>query len=145
MDLAREAAEELMRRLQSRALDAQRPIVTSLQDTQPARYIDLSGRVLAETSRWQRLLVVDVNLTRRLCHTDGQAHKLLALQARYGARVGVETRDEEHLFVVESRDGSLPVEEVMANFGLVELSDYLEACAARREAHLSEFGGQMRN
>jgi predicted amidohydrolase len=122
--------------LQCRALDARLPILTSVQGTQPAKYIDLSGRVLAKTSRWQRVRLVEVNLTRRLCHTDGQAHKLLALQSRYGARIAIETLDEEHLFVVESLDGSLPIEELMSDSGLVEYADYIDTCTRRRQARI---------
>src|SRR5512141_2872658 len=66
-----------------------------------ARVIDITGRILAATSRWGRLAVCDLDLDKRIYHTDGQAHHILPIQARYGRRVTLETFGEEHLFTLE--------------------------------------------
>jgi hypothetical protein len=151
--------------LQIRALESALPVVTSVQGTQAAKYIDIAGRVVSTTSRWQRLLLADINVGRRLFHTDGQMHSLLAIQEKYGARVHLETLDEEHLFTLEvkgpggtlpaaaaaaaarpaggageagDRDGfdGLTVEDIIVEFGLVDYADYIQRCTAFRNAHV---------
>jgi len=110
----------------------QYPIVTSVWPYD-ARVIDITGRILASTSRWGRLATCDLNLDKRLFHTDGQAQHLLAIQARYGRRVNLETFTEEHLFTLESRDPDLSIDEVVAEFGLVEYRDFIARCTAAQE------------
>jgi len=93
-----------------------------------ARVIDITGRILSSTSRWGRLAVCDVNLDKRIFHTDGQAQHLLAIQTKYGSRLQVETFTEEHLFTLESADPDLFSADVMAEFGLVDYQTYLARC-----------------
>jgi hypothetical protein len=72
--------------------------------------------------------VCDLNLDKRLFHTDLQMDKILAIQTRYGQRVKLETFTEEHLFTIESRDPGLSVEEIAAEFGLIDYQDYIDRC-----------------
>jgi predicted amidohydrolase len=113
--------------LQSYAWTHRYPILSSVWSYE-SRVIDFTGRILASTTRWGRLAVCDLDLDRRLFHTDGQYDKILALQARYGARVRVETLGEEHLFTLECLDPALTPDAVIAEFGLTEYADYIEDC-----------------
>ena len=97
------------------------------------KIIDRSGKVLAATSRWGRLVSADLDLDQRWFHTDGQAEQLLAVQARYGDRLLVETRGEEHLFFISRLDPSLSLDAVIDEFGLIELGNYLARCTAAQE------------
>lgn len=109
------------------------PIISSVQGTQPAKLIDCSGRVLAQTSRWQQLLVNDVNQSRTLFHTDGQADKLVQIQAQYGDKIRVESLDEEHLFVLECIPhigDALSLSDVMSAFELVTYRQYIQQCTS---------------
>lgn len=96
--------------------------------TYEARVIDITGRIAAETSRWGRIAVADLDLDKRLFHTDGQMQHILPIQTRYGSRVSVETLGEEHMFTLSSSDDTLSVDEIIAEFGLVEYGDYVARC-----------------
>ena len=85
-----------------------------------ARIIERTGRIVAETSRWGRLAVCDIDLDKRLFHTDDQANQILPIQTRYGDRVRIETFTEEHLFTLESTDPLLDIDEVVREFDLVD-------------------------
>jgi predicted amidohydrolase len=123
--------------LQACAWQYQFPIVTSVWPYH-ARIIEPTGRIVAQTSRWGRLAVHDLNLDKRLFHTDGQAHTLLPMQARYGRRIRLETFTEEHLFTLESLDPELPVADVIAAFGLIDYRAYLARCT---RAQIAARGG----
>lgn len=96
--------------LRMRALASELPIVTSVQGTRAAKYIDAAGRVRCATSRWQRMALVDVNVHQRLVHTDGShvalrgapaRDSLLALQRACGESATVSALDEEHFALIE--------------------------------------------
>lgn len=108
-------------------------VVLSAVQSYTGKIIDRSGKVLTSTSRWGRLASVSLDLDQRWFHTDGQAEKLLAVQQRYGDRVVVETRGEEHLFFIARLDPSLSLDEVVSEFGLVELGTYLARCTSAQE------------
>lgn len=113
--------------LQAYAWLHQYPIVTSVWPYH-ARVIDITGRVLTSTSRWGRIAVCDLNLDKRLFHTDLQADKLLTLQTHYGQRVHLETFTEEHLFTLEAKDPDLSLDEVVKEYGLVDYQAYIDRC-----------------
>lgn len=56
-----------------------------------AKVIERTGRILTSTSRWGRVGLADLNLVKRLFHTDGHYDRLLPILARYGKRVRIET------------------------------------------------------
>jgi beta-ureidopropionase len=114
--------------LQAYAWIHQYAIVTSVWPYH-ARVIERTGRIVAQTSRWGRLAVHDLNLDKRLFHTDGQMHRLIPMQTRYGRRIRIETFTEEHLFTLESLDTSLSVDEVIREFDLTEYRGFLDRCA----------------
>lgn len=118
--------------LQAYAWLHQYPIITSVWPYH-ARVIDTTGRILASTSRWGRIAVCDLNLDKRLFHTDLQMDKILAIQTRYGQRVKLETFTEEHLFTIESRDPGLSVGEIAAEFSLIDYHDYIDRCTLVQE------------
>jgi beta-ureidopropionase len=102
------------------------------------RVIERSGRVIAQTSRWGRVTTADINLDKRWFHTDGQMHKILQIQERYGRRVRVETYGEEHIFTLESLDPELSEDEVVEAFGLVDYDDYVTRCTTAQQKSVRE-------
>ncbi len=102
-------------------------IVTSVWPYE-ARVIDITGKILASTSRWGRLATCELDLDKRLFHTDGQAQHILPLQTRYGQRIRLESFTEEHLFSLESADPALSVDDIIAEYGLIEFDDYIARC-----------------
>jgi predicted amidohydrolase len=99
-----------------------------------ARVIEQTGRIVAQTSRWSRLVICDIDLDKRLFHTDDQAKHILPIQTRYGDRIRIETFTEEHLFTLESTDPALNVEEVVQEFGLVDYQTYVDRCTRAQQA-----------
>jgi len=91
---------------------------------QHSRVIDLTGRVLASTSRWSRLALATIDLEKRVFHVDDQYDKLAAIQRRYGGRVTAVGYSEENVFTLESNDPDLPLAEIAREFGLETFRDY---------------------
>ena len=78
--------------------------------------------------------LADLNLDKRLFHTDGHYDRLLPILARYGKRVRIETLTEEHLFTLESSDPELDVEAIIAEFGLTEFDTFIGRCTEAQQA-----------
>jgi predicted amidohydrolase len=117
------------------------PIVSSVWPYH-ARVTDITGEVLASTSRWSRVAMCDLNLDRELLHTDLQMDKIAQIQARYGSDVTVKTYTEEHLILLESMAAGLNVREIMEEFGLVSYRDYIARCTECRNQVLGQAHGQ---
>jgi len=114
--------------LRSYAWQHQYPIISSVLSYH-ARLYDITGEEVTLTSRWQRLGVLELNLDRGLFHTDGQMHKLLEIQARYGSAVRLKTFTEEHLFTLESLQPGLSAKDLVAEFQLEPYRDYISRCS----------------
>jgi beta-ureidopropionase len=113
--------------LQAFAWIYQYPIVTSVWPYH-ARVIERTGRIMAETSRWSRVVLYDLNLDKRLFHTNGHEHELLKLQTRYGSRIRIESFTDEHVFTLESVDPNLSIDEIIRDIGLVEYRAFIDRC-----------------
>lgn len=115
-------------------------IISSVWDYE-ARVIDITGRALAQTTRWDRLAIADLDLDKRLFSTDDQYEQILKIRSAYGNRVSVETLNEEHMFTLTSCDSSVSLDEIVAEFGLIEYKDYIARCS---EAQLRARGTESR-
>lgn len=102
----------------------QRCYVVSSVWTWHSKIIDITGQVLASTSRWQPLVVEQIDLEKEVFHTDENAAKLTRLQAELGRRISLRSYSEEHLFTLESNDPSLPLDRVISQYGLETFRDY---------------------
>lgn len=91
---------------------------------QHSKVIDLTGRVLASTSRWSRLASATIDLEKQVFHVDDQYDKLQAIQLRYGPRVGAVGYSEENVFTLESNDPDLPLAEIAREYGLETFRQY---------------------
>lgn len=99
-----------------------------------AKIVDLTGRVVASTSRWHRIASWDMPVQRTLCHTDHQPLILQTLQRDGGKRVRVTAFTEEHVFIVEALDASLHLPSFLVSHGVVTYSDYIARCGAKCDA-----------
>jgi predicted amidohydrolase len=122
--------------LRVRAWEHQYPIATSVTSYN-GRLVDISGRYLASTSRWTRVAMCDVNLHKRLFHTDGQAHKILELQKYYGSQIRIEGYTEEHIFSIEPIDEALSIEDVIQTHSLIDLKTYMRESEEARMSALA--------
>jgi predicted amidohydrolase len=114
--------------LRSYAWQHQYPIISSVCSYH-ARLYDITGEETTLTSRWQRVGFLELNLDRALFHTDNQMHKLIAIQAKYGASVRLKTLTEEHLFTLESLDPDIALSDIVAEFQLETYRDYIDRCS----------------
>lgn len=121
--------------LKSYAWVNQYPIVSSVFPYH-ARVIDVTGEVLASTSRWSRVAAYDLNLDRVICHTDGQMDRVAAIQKKYGDTVRVKTFTEEHLMIIENMISGQTIQDIIQEFDLVSYRDYIAKCTMYREAYL---------
>jgi predicted amidohydrolase len=109
-------------------------VVSSVQ-TEHAKVIAPTGRVLTATSRWHRLAAATIDLEQELFHIDDQTDKLYALQREFGRRVTVEALTEEHVFTLESNDPAWPVARLKERFGLENFRDYHARAAGVQDLH----------
>jgi|DewCreStandDraft_5_1066085.scaffolds.fasta_scaffold01784_19 beta-ureidopropionase len=108
--------------------------VVSAVRTAHARVIDLTGQVLATTSRWHRLTACTIDLEKEVFHIDGQVEALWRLQRELGSRVTVQAFSEENIFTLESNDPAWPLARLKAHYGLENFHDYHRRAAAVQEA-----------
>jgi predicted amidohydrolase len=91
---------------------------------QHSKVIDLTGRVLASTSRWSRLAMATIDLEKQVFHVDEQYERLEAIQLRYGGRVTAVGCSEENVFTLESNDPDLPLAEIVREYRLETFRAY---------------------
>jgi len=92
-------------------------VVSSVRSTR-ARFIDITGRVVAAASRYTPLAIHDVNLDQRLFEMDTDYRLLPAIRERYGTAVRIDGLDEEDVFTVESFVEGKSSDDIVAEFGL---------------------------
>jgi predicted amidohydrolase len=102
---------------------------------QHSKVIDITGRVLASTSRWNHLTSATIDLEKRVFHIDDQVAKLHEIQTRYGARVTAVGCSEENVFTLESNDPALPLDAIAAEFGLESFRDYHARATLVQDRH----------
>ncbi len=120
--------------LQANAWKYQYPIISSVWPYH-ARVYDITGEKIGSTSRWNRLLVSDLNLDRMLFHTDRQMGKIKEIQLKYGDKVVIRTYTEEHLLLLENLVAGKSVEDIAKEFGLVSYSEYIYECTSTQKSH----------
>lgn len=98
-------------------------VVSSVR-TEHSRIIDITGRILASTSRWHRFATETIALEKELFHIDDHVDALYRVQLEFGSRVLVEALTEEHVFTLESNDPAWPVARIKAEYGLESFRDY---------------------
>jgi hypothetical protein len=104
--------------------------IVSAVRTPHAKVIDISGQVLASTSRWHRLATTTIDLEKELFHVAvclGQHERLFRLQEELGPRVTVRGFSEEHVVTVESNDPDWPLARIKERYGLLNFDEYHEA------------------
>lgn len=73
-----------------------------------------------------------------LFHTDGQADKIVRIQAKYGSQVLIESLCEEHLFVIAPLESSIAINTIVDEFELVPYTEYIKQCTtAQAQKRLS--------
>lgn len=108
------------------------PIVTSPW-TNPAALIDLDGRTLAKSGTWEPWLVTSFCLDRGLFHLDDHQKKIRDLEKAYGRDVTVRFLHDEGAFVLENRIPGRTLADLMSEFGLITMDQYLARAGAAQD------------
>ncbi len=103
--------------------------IVSSTDHGPASIYDITGEVLASTGVHQEWVGASVPLGKRLFETDENAAKIPELQRVYGSKIQVVWYHESDWLTLASLDSNLTVEELIAKYRLVPLSDYIAQSA----------------
>ena len=96
------------------------------------RVIDCTGATVARSSDILPHMTAVLNLNRRVLHMDGNLDKIPAVKARYGADVLIEDMRDEALMVITSMRAGLEVADIVREFSLETLADYLTRSRAVR-------------
>lgn len=107
--------------------------------------VDMNGTFLAKQGQdtWQvrggRLspwAVADINVERELFHLDFNQNKFAAMRKKYGADIKLEIRQPEAYFLLSSERDGLTIDQLIKEFELEPLRDYLARSARMRDDHL---------
>ena len=97
--------------------------------------VDPLGRVMAQSSAYQKILCRTLNLDRRVLHIDENNCHWPAIKAKYGAGVVIDVATPEAVFALISHLPDITVDAIIQEFGLEARTDYFaRANRIRREA-----------
>ncbi len=99
--------------------------VVSAVKSQHACILDMTGEIIGETRPTQGLLTREVNLEKKAFHMDFNYSQVPAIKQKYGRAVTVRPYHKEGLMTVESNRPGLTVRELMAEFDLEPIPDYV--------------------
>ena len=92
------------------------------------------GEVVASTTNYFDFVVADVNLDCRLAHLDYNWQRLRALKEKYGPRVTITDPGFLGAVLVTSEDEKITVDQMIEEFGIELLDDYMARALAHRHA-----------
>jgi predicted amidohydrolase len=98
--------------------------------------VDPLGRVLMQSSAYQKILARTVNLDRRVLHIDENHLQWPAIKAKYGAGVEIDVATPEAAFALVSHLPEVTVDDIIREFALETRADYFQRANAVREEAL---------
>jgi predicted amidohydrolase len=94
--------------------------------------VDPLGRVLVESSRYQRLFSRVINLDRALLHIDENHRQWDAIKRKYGAGIEMDVATPEAVFALISHLPNVSADDLIREFGLERRDDYFARAESRR-------------
>jgi beta-ureidopropionase len=98
--------------------------------------VDPLGRVLAQSSAYQKILSRVLNLDRRVLHIDENERQWAAIKAKYGAGVEVDVASPEAVFALVSHLPAITVDDLIREFALETRTEYFDRSNRVREEGL---------
>lgn len=113
-------------------------LAASIRPPAPSSIISPLGETIGESTNYFAHVTRKINLDYAIAHLDGNWAKLAALKARY--RDGVQVHDPGRLgsVLITAEAPDLRVKDLIAEFEIELLDDYLARCRAHRSRSLSE-------
>jgi predicted amidohydrolase len=102
--------------------------------------VDPLGRVLMQSSAYQKTLTRTLNLDRCLMHIDQNHLQWTAIKAKYGPGVEIDVASPEASFALISHLPDVTAPQIAAEFGLESRVDYFRRSNREREAALRRAG-----
>ncbi len=102
------------------------------------RILDCTGATVGRTSDIMQYATAVLNLNRRVVHMDFNMDKLDAMRTKYAGDVIIEDLREEALCVITSLKDGLEVADLIKEFDIELLPDYLDRSRSLRK----EYGGE---
>lgn len=109
--------------------------------------IDMSGKFLAQrghgtyqvtTGRLPPWVTIAINTDREMLHLDENQNKIVAIRKKFGLDVEIDIHDPEGYFTMASLSQDFTVEDVIKEFKLETLRDYLARARAVRAKKLGK-------
>ncbi len=107
-------------------------VVTSTQKG-TSKICDVDGEELAATSLWHRWVCAPVNLEKAFLHTWPYVQRFGDIIAKYGNSVRIKTYEEEEWSIIESRDPSVKIADLMNEFELMTIEQHLQAAEQQQD------------
>lgn len=108
--------------------------VVSSTVSRPSSIFDITGEVIASSGMFQQWADATIHLSKRLFEIDRHMKATREVERKYGRRVLVRWYHDEDQFTLASLDSDLAVEDVIQEFGLLPLSDYMAESQAVQDA-----------
>ncbi len=108
--------------------------IASAVQTTYARILNIMGETLSITGIHDPIAVSTVDLDIALFHMDFNKTQIQAIRARYGPDVCMTLYHEEGCFTLQSNRPDLPVSQIIREFQLDPLKDYLQRCRRLQDA-----------
>lgn len=105
--------------------------------------VDPLGRVLMQSSAYQKTLTRVLNLDRCLLHIDENHRQWAAIKAKYGAGVEIDVATPEASFALISHLPGVTAPEIVREFGLESRVDYFRRSNREREEALRRSGARI--
>ena len=98
-------------------------VISSVWSTE-AKFIDMTGRILNQTSQWARFAIEEINLDRRLFHVNFNDAKLSAIQRQYGDAIAIRSYSQEGIFTLEPTSDRVSIEHLIQEHDLETFEAY---------------------
>jgi len=102
----------------------------------PSEIRSPTGDILAANTNYRSYAVARMNLDCALVHLDGHKEKLLALKEKYGREVTIFDPGRLGSVLVSSDSPTIPVHQMLAEFAIEPLDDFLQRSLSCREKAL---------
>ncbi len=91
-----------------------------------SKICDVTGEVVAKTSRWNHWACAPVNLEKAFLHTWPYVQRFDEILAKYGRKVRIKNFAEEEWSIIESRSPDVAIADVMKEFELKTLDEHIK-------------------
>ena len=104
--------------------------------TENSLIVNPLGRILAESSEYQQIQTVTLNLDCQVLHLDYNEKKFSAIEKKYGRTVTFEVLSPEALFLLTCHHPRKSVDDIIREFGLETRQAYYSRARRTRKKHL---------